>query len=160
MSRADLIKSFAQGYDRLRAALDELPPLMWDYKPSPKAWSVREIIIHMPDSEASGFVRCRKIIAQPGVTVDVYDQDAFADRLIYRQLSVDKALELFRAMRASTTELLESVDESVWDRYILHPEDGKVTLEQWLQVYDHHVSKHIEQRRRNLRSWENAGRPD
>jgi uncharacterized damage-inducible protein DinB len=159
MNHNALIDSFASAPDRLEQALRNLPEEMWDYRPSPDAWSVREIVIHMPDSEASAFVRCRKIIAQSGSTVEVYDQDDWCRNLDYQHRSIENALALFRAMRVSTVEVLRSVEESAWENYVYHPEDGKVTLRRWLEMYDRHAGKHIEQMRRNLDDWTKAGRP-
>ena len=161
MTRHDLLASFAQGYDTLKAALEQTPEGAMDFRPSPGAWTIREIIHHMPDSEASGFVRCRKIIAQSGVTVDVYDQDIWTDKLKYSSRDIGNALELFRLMRLYTVDLLRTVDESVWaNNYIMHPERGKLTLQQWLEVYAHHGDSHAGQIRRNVEAWEKAGRPN
>jgi hypothetical protein len=159
MDHKALIESFASAPDRLEQALRELPREMWDFKPTPNAWSVREIVIHMPDSEVSAFVRCRKIIAQSGSSVEVYDQDDWCRRLDYQHRTVENALALFRALRVSTAEVLRAVDDSVWGNYVNHPEDGKVTLRRWLEMYDRHATKHIEQMKRNLDDWMKAGRP-
>ncbi len=160
MTRHELIESFATGPARFQAALEPLPREMWQFKPSPTAWSVHEIIIHMPDSEASAYVRCRKIIAESGVSVDVYDQDLWAARLHYHELSTDTALTLFRALRAMTVEVLRNVEATTWNNHINHPEDGRVTLERWLEMYSRHVDKHISQMQRNLEAWRKAGSPD
>ena len=160
MTRHDLLNSFAQGYDTLKKTLEQVPKGAIDFRPAPGAWTIREIIHHMPDSEASGYVRCRKIIAQSGVTVDVYDQDIWTDKLKYRSRDTTHALELFRLMRTYTIELLQTVDESVWtNNYIMHPENGKMTLERWLELYAIHADKHAAQIKRNIDAWERGGRP-
>ena len=160
MTRRELMDSFAQGYDIIKAAVERTPKGAMDFRPSPHAWTIREIVHHMPDSEASAFVRCRKIIAQSGVTVDVYDQDIWTDKLKYRSRDITHALELFRLMRVYTVELLGTVEESVWaNNYIMHPENGKMSLERWLELYAVHADKHAGQIRRNIEAWEKAGRP-
>ena len=160
MTRLDLLSSFAQGYENVKKALDESPKGALDFRPSPGAWTIREIIHHMPDSEASGYVRCRKIIAESGVAVDMYDQDIWTDKLKYRSRDFGHALELFRLMRLYTVDLLRTVEESIWENnYIMHPEDGKVTLEHALELYAAHADKHAAQIRRNVKAWEKAGRP-
>jgi len=160
MTRQDLLTSFAQGYDTLKKVFEQAPKGAVDFRPSPGAWTIREIIHHMPDSEASGFARCRKIIAESGVTVDVYDQDIWTDRLKYRSRDITHALELFRLMRLTTLDLLATVEESVWaNNYIMHPENGKMTLERWLELYAIHADKHAAQIRRNVEAWEKAGKP-
>jgi len=159
MTRQEAFDLFASGPDRLEAALAGLPREMWQFKPTPLAWSVHEMIIHMPDSEASGYVRCRKIIAQNGVDVDFYDQDLWATGLKYHDLSTETALTLFRAMRALTVDVLQHVDESAWGNYVMHLEDGKMTLAVWLERYAVHVDMHIGQMKRNLEAWKAAGSP-
>jgi hypothetical protein len=159
MTRQEAFELYASGPDRLEAALSEFPKEMWQFKPKPEAWSVHEMLIHLPDAEASGYVRCRKIIAQSGVTVDVYDQDLWATGLKYHALSTDTALSLFRAMRALTVEVLQHVDETTWSNHVTHLEDGEMTLEVWLERYAVHVDMHIAQMKRNLEAWKAAGCP-
>jgi len=160
MTRAELLASFATGPGRLNAAVAKVLPGAMTFKPSLSAWSVREIIHHMPDSEANSFVRCRKIIAESGVTVAVYDQDRWAIGLKYQSRDIKDALELFGLLRSYTVGLLRTVDEEVWqNNFVMHPDDGRLTLERWLLIYADHVDKHIGQIQRNVEAWERAGRP-
>jgi hypothetical protein len=160
MSNEKLLADFAAGYERIKKALDETPKAAWDFRPSPNAWTVREIIHHMPDSEASGYVRCRKIIAQSGVSVDVYDQDAWATGLKYASRDLGLSLELFRLMRLYTVDLLRTVELNAWtEHFVIHPDHGKLTLSHWLELYAVHADKHAGQIRRNVEAWEKAGRP-
>jgi len=158
MTREQLLAAYAAGYDQVKATLAKIPKEAYDYKPSPGAWSIREIIHHLPDSEASAYVRCRKIIAQSGVTVDVYDQELWAERLGYGLREIGDALELFRLMRSYTVDLLRTVDAGVWeDHFVMHPENGRLTLLRWLELYAHHADSHSAQMRRNYETWAKEG---
>ena len=42
MNRDELIDAFASAGDRLRQALAEMPAQIWDFKPAPECWSIRE----------------------------------------------------------------------------------------------------------------------
>ena len=159
MNRQELIEEFAKGPAMIREALDKLPREMWDWKPAPDKWSVHQIIIHLPDSEASGYVRCRKLIAEPESVVCAYNQEVFADKLNYHRLDIETALDLFRLMREMTVQLLRTLDDSVWTNTIIHPEHGSVDLNWWLGCYAEHAGKHVKQMQRNLAEWEAAGRP-
>jgi len=160
MTREEALSAYASGPDRLAAALAQVPPGAMTFKPSPDAWSVHEIIHHLPDSELSGVVRCRKIIAESGVRVDVYDQDAWSLGLKYQTRDTTGALELFRYLRSYTTGLLRTVDEAVWqNNFVMHPERGRLTLDHWLVIYAEHVDMHVGQIQRNVAAWEKAGRP-
>ena len=78
-----LIESYGKAYDSLIEALKEFPKEMWQWKPTPEKWSIHEIIIHIADSEANSFIRCRRFIAEPGSGVYGYDENKWAERLDY-----------------------------------------------------------------------------
>lgn len=152
--RNELIEEFGHGPRLLADALDDLPKEVLDYRSSPDAWSVHEIIVHMADSEVNGYIRCRKLIAEPSSVVMPYDQDLWAQRLGYQERDMYAALELFRWLRATTYELLKSLSSEIWTTAIIHhPERGMMTLEDWLSSYAGHVRTHLAQMQRNLEAW-------
>ncbi len=152
-NRTDKIESYGRAHELLVAALREFPKEMWQYKPSPDRWSIHEIIIHLADSEANSFVRARVFLAEPGNTIYAYDQDKWARFMHYHNLSTDTALDLFRALRKSTYELIKNLPDPVWERAIVHPEAGIMTMSRWLDIYEHHTHGHIEQMRQNYENW-------
>jgi hypothetical protein len=151
--RAAKIESYGKAHDLLTDALKGFPKEMWQYKPAPDRWSIHEIIIHLADSEANSFVRARVFLAEPGNTIYAYDQDKWARFMQYHTLSTDTALDLFRALRKSTYELIKSQPDSVWERTIVHPEAGIMTMDRWLDIYEYHTRGHIEQMRKNYEIW-------
>ncbi len=44
-------------------------------------------------------------------------------------------MELFRLLRRQTHALIETLPESAWSNACYHPENGNMTLEDWLDVY-------------------------
>ena len=60
------LESFGRGPALLSAALRKFPKKMWIYRPSPDRWSIHEIIQHLADREAIGYVQYRGFIAEPG----------------------------------------------------------------------------------------------
>jgi hypothetical protein len=153
-----MLETYKLGYNELQSALREFPMEMWDFKPLPEKWSIKEIIIHITDSELNGYIRCRKIIAENGSTITTYDQDAWAEKLMYTSRSIDTSLELFRLLRVVNYSLLAGLPSETWDNYIIHPEIGKVTLSDWLKIYSEHVPIHINQMKRNFELWEKSYR--
>ena len=147
------IRSYGKAPSELRSALKKFPKKMWKYKPSINRWSVHEIIIHLADSEANSFVRCRRFVAEPGKTVMAYDQDVWAQKLEYHRQSTDDALALFKALRDSSYKLIRRLPDEAWSATIEHPENGTMTFERWLEVYEEHTHKHIRQMKANLEAW-------
>ena len=41
-------------------ALTQFPREMRQWKPAPDQWSIHEVIVHLADSEANGYARCRE----------------------------------------------------------------------------------------------------
>ncbi len=150
METTQLISLYAGGYDKLKTYVDGLPEGSVDYKPAPDKWSIREILVHLADSEANSYVRARKIIAESGSAITAYDQDLWTQKLFYSEMKPDDALALFRLLRKNMVPVLERLSADAWHNYIVHPESGKITLQDWIQLYIDHVDNHIHQMNRNL----------
>jgi hypothetical protein len=151
--RNEKIESYGNAYINLIAALNELPKEMWQYKPSPAEWSIHDIIIHLADSEANGYIRCRRFIAEPGTMVMAYNQDLWASELKYYTQNTEDALELFRLLRLTTYNLIKNIPAQTWANIVEHSESGIITMNDWLGIYENHVSTHIAQMKRNFENW-------
>ena len=151
--RARKIESYGRAYNQLVEALPEFPVEMWQFVPAPDRWSIHETIVHITDSEANSFIRCRRAIAEPGSAVSAYDEPQWARALHYHQQSTDDALELFKWLRLLSYKLIKTLPESAWSQTIQHPENGMMTLDDWLTVYEAHVREHIAQMRQNYADW-------
>lgn len=153
--RAALLESYARAYDLLMEFLPTLPKEMWQFKPEPHRWSVHEILVHITDSEANSYIRCRRMIAEPGQAVMAYDENIWARTLRYHDLDIEDSLELFRLLRRASYTIIKDLPEETWSNTIYHPENGIMTMEDWLYTYERHVPVHIAQMERNLTAWEN-----
>lgn len=151
--RNQKIESYGQAYKRLVEGLKQFPPEMWLFKPAPDHWSIHEIVIHLADSEANSYIRCRRLIAEPGQAVMAYDEMGWAAALNYQQQSTQDALELFRWLRHNTYQLIRALPESVWAHTIYHPENGTMTMDDWLGVYERHIPDHLAQMQVNYEAW-------
>ena len=152
--RLQKIESYGHAYDKLVAALPRFPREMWQYRPSSDRWTIHEIIVHIADSEANSYVRCRRFIAEPGSTVMAYDEMVWAQRLNYHAQSPEAAIELFRQLRHSSHELIKPLPETTWTNTIIHPDNGVMTMDDWLDVYDRHVPDHIAQMQAVYAAWQ------
>ncbi len=138
--RQQKIEAYGQAHSQLTDVLKQFPQEVWNYKSSPDRWSIKEILVHLADSEANAFVRCRRLIAEPGKTVMAYDQNQWSKALNYANQTAEDTLELLK---------------SVWSNKIIHPERGEQTLDTWLDIYSKHVQSHINQMQRNYEEWKN-----
>jgi DinB superfamily len=151
--RHSKIALYQQADELLTRALNQFPKEMWQYKPGPDRWSIHEIIVHIADSEANSYIRCRRFIAETGKTVMAYDENRWADLLNYHGQSPEDALELFRLLRRMSHRLIKDLPEAVWSNTVDHPENGIMTMDDWLSVYTNHVPEHIQQMQATHAAW-------
>lgn len=108
-------------------------------------WNIHEIIIHLADSEAVGFWRIRKTLAERDSILAVYDEDAWSQTLFYRQQNYQLALKLFTDLRASSAGLLALLPSRAWELTSTHAERGKLSLYDIFQTYVEHGEIHLQQ---------------
>jgi hypothetical protein len=145
--RQALVARYRAGYSDVAAALDGITPGELDFHPAPGAWSPREIVHHLADSEMTSALRLRRLIAEDAPAIVGYDQDHYAATLYYDR-PIDASLDAFRAARASTAQILDRLDEPQWQRAGTHSESGRYDVETWLRIYAGHAHGHADQIRR------------
>lgn len=151
--RKQKVESYGAAYQRLTAALERFPKEMWQYRSAPDHWTIHEIVVHIADSEANSYVRCRRFIAEPGSAVLGYDEAKWARDLHYHDQSASDALELFRWLRKQSYDLVKNLPEAVWANTVEHSENGLMTLDDWLNTYERHVLDHIQQMQATYDAW-------
>ena len=153
VNRERKLDTYRDAAEVLEAALQEFPRDMWEFRDEHGCWSIHEHLVHIADSEANSYIRCRRLIAEPGQELMAYDENQWASALNYHSMDTEGALELFRVLRRRTWELICDLPESAWSNTCYHPENGDMTLEDWLDVYERHVAEHVEYMRQNYAEW-------
>jgi DinB superfamily len=154
-TRNALIASYSTAYTLLTDALSKMPQEMWQWRPAIDKWTIHEIIIHITDSEANSYIRCRRLIAEPTSGVYGYDENKWATALLYHDQSIAESLALFKMLRSATYQLIKQLPESIWtSATVHHSEAGVITMEQWLETYTEHIPIHIRQMERNLTAYQ------
>ena len=76
-----------------------------------QGWSARQVIHHVADSEAQSYARLRRLIAEPGTQIQGYDEGAWGEdkTLGYSVLPIEISLDVFKAVRASSLEVLKRI---------------------------------------------------
>ena len=123
--RARKLESYRDAHTLLVDALDEFPKDMWQFRDEHGCWSIHEHIVHITDSEANSYIRCRRIIAEQGESLMAYDENQWAAVLDYHEQSVEDALALFKWLRHKSYTLIKDLPEPVWAQSSYHPENGE-----------------------------------
>jgi len=148
--RRELIAIYAVGYEEVIKALEGFPRESLTAHPLVGKWSASEIVQHLADSEMTSALRLRQLLVEDKPVIQGYNQDLYANRLMYNLRDFSPALNAFRAARATTLQLLNLMTDEDWKREGTHTESGRYTAEDWLRIYAAHAHGHADQIR-NLR---------
>lgn len=151
--RAAKIESYGKAYDFLVESLKKFPQEMWCFKSEKNPWSIHNIIVHITDSEANSYIRCRRFVAEPGKDVLAYDENLWVSALDYDSQSAEDALALFKLLRGTTYNLIKPLPVSVWSNTVNHTENGTMTFDDWLDIYEQHIPDHVEQMQKTYDEW-------
>jgi hypothetical protein len=151
--REALIRRYADGPARLKAALAAVPPEAMQWRPKPGEWSAHEVIVHCADSETNAAARIRYVVAEQDPVVLGYDEAEWARRFDYHAHPLAPALALVETVRANTVALLRRLPEGAWQRVGRHTESGRYGAEDWLAIYAEHLEVHARQIEANVAAW-------
>jgi len=146
-TRLALLDRYAEGTDAVIAALAAITDAELDQRPGPGAWTAREIVHHLADSEVNSYVRLRRLVAEDDAVIIGYDEVTWAQRLHYER-PIESSLATVAAVRAASLDLARSLTEAEWSRSGTHTEAGRYSIERWLEIYSHHPQEHADQIRR------------
>ena len=108
-------------------------------------WNIAQLVCHLADTELVLGFRLRVAIAESGRSLQAIAEKKWAARLGYNKGSIRTRLELFRHLRRENVRLLGSLSPAAWNRYGMHTERGKETVERMAQMYAGHDLNHLEQ---------------
>ena len=114
-------------------------------RPRTGKWSIQEIVAHLADTELVYGFRLRMMLAQPGSSLQAYDQDLWANRLGYKRQPLGQLLERIRLLRAENLRLLKRVPRPWWNRYGMHAERGRETVARTVLLLAGHDINHLNQ---------------
>jgi len=140
--RAELVDRIAELPRLVRAAVAGLDDAALDTPYRPGGWTVRQVVHHIPDSHVNAYVRFRMAATETDPTIKPYEEGEWA-RLADSAGPIDASLALLDALHARWTAWLRTLDEAAWRRAYVHPESGRTTLDQALQLYAWHGAHHL-----------------
>lgn len=110
---------------------------------APGKWSGRFILAHLADCEVAFGFRWRQVAFSPGLTVQPFDQDAWAKN--YAKLEAKWALGAFITARLWNIEFLKALPKEAFANKATHPERGELTLQNMIEITAGHDVNHLEQ---------------
>jgi hypothetical protein len=121
-------------------------------KSDSEGWTPRQVIHHMADSEAQSYARLRRLIAEPGTTIQGYDEGRWAENqtLGYKSEDITIPLSIIKAVRAASYALIKRLSEQELRNTGIHSESGEYSVMDWLNTYTKHPLDHANQIRAQI----------
>lgn len=141
MDRSVIDRYEAQAHD-LNHWVHGLTDQELDAFPVPGTWSVRQLVVHMYDSDLVATHRMRRIAAEDKPLLVSYDETAFSKVPAINAGSVEDVAELFAINRRWTADFLRALPDAAFNRAGVHTQRGLVTIGQLVALYVQHVEGH------------------
>lgn len=154
----DAIKVQRTTAAKLRKAMQGLTPKQLKWRPAPAKWSIAEIVAHLADTEIVAGWRMRSVIGENGITIQPFDQDAWASAFTYQNRDAKRSLELFRVLRENNLAMLKEISRETWDNYGMHLERGKESIAHLARMFAGHDTNHVLQIERIAKELKGAKR--
>jgi hypothetical protein len=146
---AELVRELESTRDETLAFF-ELRDERLDRSYGPGRWSVRYLLHHLADCETVLYERIRRTLCEPGLTLLVFDQDAWAGGLDYAHLPLELSREVFRSVRNAVIHLARQHYEARGHLRFVHSTMGERTLRQEMDKVAEHNAHHLDQIRAAL----------
>ena len=138
--------SYAQATAEFLSVANQLTEVELDAS-NTGGWTARQVIHHVADSEAQSYARLRRLIAEPGSIIQGYDEAGWGENetLGYKDLPIAHSLDVFKAVRTSSLEIIKRLTPAQLDNSGTHSESGEYTIKTWLETYISHPLEHAAQ---------------
>ena len=137
---------YEAGVPSLEVALAGLGEGDHNLRPGPGEWSIRQIVHHLADAEATALGQPKFALAEPGrrYTGSPYDADAWARGLAYDDRPIAQSVALFSAIRGHMAQLLRTLPDP-WERATLDAKGTAHPAGVAIGKFASHAFEHIEQ---------------
>lgn len=151
------MESFALEYENATNEFFETVRLLSDSNldiSDTQGWSPRQVVHHMADSETQSYARLRRLIAEPNTEIRGYDENIWSESSVlgYKVLDIDLSLDVIRAVRKSSCEIVRRLPNEFINNACFHSESGRYSIGDWISTYTKHPIDHSNQIKMLLKS--------
>ena len=127
----------------LRAAVRGLTEAQLNTPYRDGGWTVRQVVHHVPESHMNAFVRFKLALTEDNPTIKPYDENAWVSLGDVARVPVETSVALLEALHERWVTLMEAMAPADFERPLMHPEVGAITLDRLLQLYAWHGPHHV-----------------
>lgn len=106
-------------------------------------WTIRQLVHHVADSHVHMYIRVKLALSADEPLINAYDQDAWAQMADVTAVSPLVSLSIMATIHERVVATFRSLSQTDFERGLMHPENGRMTVEQVLAMYAWHGDHHI-----------------
>ena len=108
----------------------------------PGGWTVRQVVHHVPDSHMNAYIRMKFAVTEDAPAIKAYEESKWAELPEARSGPVDMSIALLEGLHRRWLAFLRALPGTDFERAYIHPELGRVTLDQAVALYAWHSRHH------------------
>lgn len=150
---ADRLKRLDRTADELAAAIRGQSEAALARRPDAKNWAAKEVVCHLRDTEELFMGRFELIMALDALKLPPLSPatpDRWAEDRQYLRNDAHAALAAFRRRREESLAYLRALAPEQWTRGAVHPQRGRMTVDDFVTLMAWHDDNHLDQLKRAL----------
>ena len=108
----------------------------------PGGWTVRQVVHHVPDSHMNAYIRMKFAVTEDAPAIKAYDEAKWAELSEAKSGPAEMSLALLEALHRRWVTFLRGLPAADFARAYVHPELGRVTLDEAVALYAWHCRHH------------------
>jgi DinB superfamily len=108
----------------------------------PGGWTVRQVVHHVPDSHMNAYIRMKFAITEDAPAIKAYDEAKWAELPEARTGPAEMSVALLEALHRRWVMFLRALGDADFSKVYVHPELGRVTLDEAVALYAWHSRHH------------------
>jgi hypothetical protein len=141
-TRSAYIDTLEQAPATLRALVSGRSDAQLDTPYRPDGWTVRQVVHHVPDSHMNAYLRMKFAITEEAPAIKAYDEARWAELPEAKTGPAEMSLALLEALHRRWVMFLRGLTDGECSRVYMHPELGRVTIDEAIALYAWHSRHH------------------
>jgi hypothetical protein len=108
----------------------------------PGGWTVRQVVHHVPDSHMNAYIRMKFAVTEDAPAIKAYEESRWAELPEAKGGPVDMSVALLDALHRRWLAFLRALPPAEFNKVYVHPELGRVSLDEAIALYAWHSRHH------------------
>lgn len=141
-TRGSFIAIFDETPGAIRALVETLSDADLDTPYRAGGWTIRQVVHHIPDSHLNAYMRMKLAVTENLPQVKTYDETRWAELPEAKGAPIGMSLDLLAALHQRWMAFVRALPEPEFQKPFMHPEWGRVTIDDALGMYAWHCRHH------------------